>query len=196
MINLIPAPLKKNIVYARRNGALINLAFIELLVIVGIIVITMAGLFFMNQSIKSYNQQVSRSQETLTQQQQGKVQKQVEEISNNLKLATQVLSKEVLFSKLIQQIGAAMPPNTILTDLKIGTTDGGLDLTAAASSYESATQVQVNLQDPKNKIFDKVDLINTTCNASSTDPRYPCSVSLRARFSKQNSFTFTSGVSR
>lgn len=191
MINLIPAPLKKNIVYARRNGLLINLALIELLVIGGIAVITLAGLFFMNQSIKNYDQQISRSQETLTQQQEGRVQKQVETISNNLKLATQVLSKEVLFSKLIQQIGAAMPDNTILTDLKIGTTDSGLDLTAAASNYDSATQVQVNLQDPKNKIFDKVDLVNTTCSASSTDPKYPCTVTLRARFSKNNSFTFT-----
>src|SRR3989304_3430954 len=86
-------------------------------------------------------------------------QKSVQEISDNLKLVVQVLSREILFSKLIKQIGTAIPPSAVLTDLKIAKTSGGIDLTAVAIDYSTATQVQVNLQDPDNKIFDKADLI-------------------------------------
>ena len=67
----------------------------------------------------------------------------------------------------------------------------GLALTANATSYTTATQVQVNLADPSNKIFAKVDIENITCTqGGSTDPQYPCTVQLRALFSNNNPFLF------
>lgn len=193
MINLLPSVDKQNIVYARRNTKLVKLCALLLSITAGVVAISFAGLFYMNQSITNLNQQAARTTEILKSKKIDDVEKQVNDISNNLKLTSQVLSKQVFFSKLLKQIGAAMPANTVLTDLKIGKTDGAIDITAAAANYDAATQVQVNLSDPANKIFDKADLLSVNCSNSSTDPNYPCKATLRARFAKNNSFTFTGG---
>jgi hypothetical protein len=191
MINLLASKSKEDIMYARRNTKLLRYCVLALFVIAGIIAISLSGLFYMKQSQKQYAAQIARTEAQLKEQNLEETQKKVESISNNLKLTTQVLSREILFSKLLKQIGSVMPANTSLTDLKIGKTEGGIDLTAIASNYDSATQIQVNLSDPANKIFDKADIINIVCNTNNIlDPRYPCTVNIRARFIKDASFYF------
>lgn len=190
MINLLPPETKQNIALARRNAKLLQLSGLLTLVIIGTALIAVFGIFYMQQSKKAISSQVVKSQETIKSQQLESVQKQVEDISNNLKLTTQVLSREVLFSKLLRQIGAAMPAKTLLSDLTIGKTEGGIDLTAVAADYNSGSQIQVNLSDPNNKIFDQADILSIACNAASPDKQYPCAVTIRARFGKNNSFMF------
>lgn len=190
MINLLPKEVKQDLTYARRNTQLLRWSVIFGLAIVGVMLVVLFGQFYINQSIHDYSAQKQKTQVELASQKLDQTQKQVQDISNSLKLVVQVLSREVLFSKLIQQVGAAIPTNARLTDLKISQTQGGIDLTAAASDYSTATQVQVNLQDPANKIFNKADILNITCNSSAANTRYPCSISLRAQFATSNPFLF------
>ncbi len=190
MINLLPPQAKENIVFARRNAQLFRLSLILSWVIVGVVIIGASGIFYLKKTAESYEKQSAQSQSSLQIQNIDEVQKNIENFSNNLKLTTQVLSREVLFSKLIKQIGSVMPANTSLSDLKIIKTEGGIDLSAIASDYNTATQVQVNLADPANKIFDKVDIININCSTLGADPKYPCTINLRAQFGKNNSFLF------
>lgn len=191
MINLLPPDVKQNVAYARYNTKLVRWATAFVAAIAGISVVVIIGLAYMRQSVASYTVQIAKTEEQLKVQKLDETQAKVEEISGSLKLVLQVLGQEVLFSKLIKQVGATIPANATLTDLKIGKTDGAIDLTAAASDYNTATQVQVNLQDPANKIFDKADIVNITCAAASTsNPKYPCSVAIRAQFAKNNPFLF------
>lgn len=191
MINLLASNAKEDILYARRNSQLLKYCLIVICIIIGTLLISLAGLFYINQSQKQYTEQVNKTLALLKEQKLEETQKKIETISNNIKLTTDVLSKEVLFSKLLLQIGAAMPAKTNLTDLKIINTTGGIDLTAIASDYDTATQVQVNLADPANKIFDKADIVNIICNSKTLiDPEYPCTINIRARFSSKASFYF------
>ena len=191
MINLLPPDVKQNISYARQNTKLTKWALACLAGMAGTGVVILFGLFYINQSIRSYSSQIDKTNQGLGAQKLEETQKSVQEISDNLKLVVQVLSREILFSKLIKQIGTAIPSSAVLTDLKIAKTSGGIDLTAVATDYNTATQVQLNLQDPANKIFDKADLINVTCGSSSSaNPRYPCTVTIRAQFAKSNPFLF------
>lgn len=194
MINLLPDYVQKNIGFARHNAKLRNWIIVFLLSIAGVGVITLFGLFYINQNINNYQSQISRTQEELNSQHIDKVQKQVQSISDSLKLVVQVLSKEVLFSKLIKQIATAIPRNAILTNLDISKIQGGIDISAAATDYDTATQVQVNLEDPANKIFDKADIINISCGkgngGTAISGRYPCTVTIRAQFAKTNPFLF------
>jgi hypothetical protein len=88
----------------------------------------------------------------------------------------------------------------VLTGLSINKVQGGLDLQAAATDSQTATQVQVNLQDPKNQIFEKADIVNIQCATDAStagDPlksQYPCTVQLRTLFAKNNTFSFISGT--
>jgi Tfp pilus assembly protein PilN len=191
MINLLPTDVKQNIVYARHNTKLLHWALASLGGIAGIGLVIMFGLFYIRQSTNSYQKLVNDKQGQLQAQKLDQTQKRVEDISGSLKLVVQVLSREILFSKLLSQIGTAIPTKASLTGLQIGKIQGGIDLTAAASDYNTATQVQVNLQDPANKIFNKADIINITCSSTSTsDPKYPCTVNIRAQFATNNPFLF------
>ena len=198
MINLLPPELKENYAYARRNTRLVQWSFIFIASITGVAVIVAAGAFYMHQSINNYTSQNTKLQQDLKDQKLDETQKRVQDISSSLKLVVQVLSKEVLFSKLIAQIGTAIPSNAALTDLKIAKAEGGIDLTAIASDYNTATQVQINLKDPANKIFDKADILNISCaSGTSANKRYPCTVNIRAQFAESNPFLLispTSGV--
>lgn len=188
MINLLPNDRRQEISYARKNFWLLRLCGIFLLVIMGVGGLTAVGTLYINSSERSYRDQIAHTSDSLNNQQLDRVQKQAEEISGNIKLATDVLSRQVLFSKLIRQIGAAMPKNTSLSDLKITRGETGITLTASAADYEASTQVQVNLADPNNKIFSKADIVSINCDKAGS--RYPCTVVVRALFGDNASYLF------
>ena len=82
-----------------------------------------------------------------------------------------------------------MPPGSSLTGLNIAQVTGGIDITAGASDYNTASQVQVNLADPNNKIFSKADIVGINC-ASGSSGSYPCTVTIRALFAANNPYLF------
>jgi len=196
MINLLPPATKQEIMYARRNTKMLRWASAIVAVIIGIVLIVGFGTLYINKSTKAYTTQLADTTQQLKAQKLDETSKRVQDISSSLKLVTQVLSREVLFSKLVQQIGAAMPPNTVLTNLQINKLQGGIDLSAQAVDYKTATQIQVNLQDPTNKIFAKSDILSITCNGNGTgtlNAKYPCIVQVRALFATNNPFLFING---
>ncbi len=193
MINLLPPGTKQDFLYARRNTKLLRWCVTIMFVIGGIIVLIGFGYLYLNKSMNAYASQLDDTTQQLKLQKVDETQKRVQDISNSLKLVVQVLSREILFSKLIQQIGAAMPENTVLTNLQINKLQGGLDLSAQAKDYKTASQIQVNLQDPATKIFSKADIINITCNNDGTgtlNSKYPCQVQIKALFNSNNTFLF------
>lgn len=199
MINLLPPDVKESITYARRNTRLRHWAFALLIGVAGILGTVGIGYMYLQQSIHSYAAQVEQGKQELQEQKLDETQKKVQDLTNSLKLVAQVLQREILFSKLLSQIGAALPSGSVLTNLSINKVQGGLDLQAGAVNYQTATQVQLNLQDPSNKIFEKADIINIQCatGSGSSDPlktQYPCTVQLRALFAKNNSFSFISSA--
>lgn len=191
MINLLPDAYKKRVSYARRNTKLRRWAIANLIGVFGIVLVITAGQLFMTRSTNSWQKQVDSVAAQLEVQKLEETQSRVTEISDSVKLAIQVLSKQVLFSKLLTQIGSAMPNGASLQSLSIASPEGGIDLTAVATSYQTATQVQVNLSDPENRIFEKADIIAVSCQQESEAASdYPCRVTIRALFSKDNVFQY------
>lgn len=188
MINLLPPEVKQGYAYARRNVGLRRWVIAFAIGLVGLGAVGTVGLLSLHQSTLHYQKQVDIAKQALEKDDLKGTQKQIEDISGSFKLVVKVLSQEVLFSKLITQMGAAIPPNANLTGLTIRDTTGGLDIVAEATDYKTATQVQVNLADPENKIFSKADIISITCNRQ--DSAYPCIVNIRALFAKDNPFLF------
>jgi hypothetical protein len=196
VINLMPTEMKETLIYARRNLLLTRWVIAVLLGIVGIGAVITAGNLYINQSTKIYATEVQSRRDQLAQLQIEETKKRTEDISTSTKLALQVLSRQVLFSELMTQVGAAMPSGAALQSLSIGKLEGGIDLQAVAADYQTGTQVQVNLQDPSNKIFEKADIISITCSTENrpnddSDDRYPCQVTIRALFAKNSPFLFT-----
>jgi Tfp pilus assembly protein PilN len=111
-----------------------------------------------------------------------KVQKDAADISGDIRVINQVLNNEVRFSNLIQDIGKVMPPGSILSSLSLGKINGALDLSTASKDYNSAAQIAVNLNDPANGLFSKVDIVSINCNNDTASP-YKCAGTFRALFS-------------
>lgn len=197
MINLLPPQVKTSMQFARKNTHMRRWAVGLLFCILATGATVGAGYLYLQQSARSYAAQVQKGNEQLKAQKLEETQAEVQDLTDSLKLVVQVLSREILFSKLITQIGAALPNGSVLSELSINKVQGGLDLRAATTDYQTATQVQVNLQDPKNKIFENADIINIQCNNQPAAPeaartQYPCTIQLRALFAKDSEFTFIS----
>ena len=191
MINLLPPDVKQSYRYARRNVQLRRWVITCLIALIGLGVLTTYGLLILHQSVRNNSHQISQTEALFQKEDFSGTQKQIQDISNSFKLVVQVLGKEILFSQLIKQIGASMPDNAYLTGLDINQVQGGLDITANTTDYKTATQVQVNLSDPTNKIFNKADIENITCQSNNApDPTHPCTITLRALFAGNNPFLF------
>jgi Tfp pilus assembly protein PilN len=192
MINLLPLELKQSYMYARQNNSLLKLITAFGLGIFGLVLIVFAGFIYMQQSANNYKVQAANIEANLKKQKQQEIEKQTQDISNSLKLAVQVLSKEVLFSQVMQRLAVIVPSNVSLSSISLNDFAGGLDVSAGAVDYEAASQLQVNLADPANQIFSKADIVSITCETNTTE-KYPCKVVVRALFTQNNSFQFISG---
>ncbi|MDB5170290.1 MAG: hypothetical protein JWN82_686 [Candidatus Saccharibacteria bacterium] len=193
MINLLPPATKQSYRYAQHNVSLLNWIIAAMIGLVGVGLIGCYGWLTLRQSTLTSEQQIASTQQELQQANLEQTNKKVTDISNSIKLAEKVLSQEILFSKLLKQMATALPDGANLTGLNIAQVSGGsaLDVTADATNYTVATQVQVNLADPTNQIFAKADIQNITCDAAgATNPNYPCKITLRAQFGQNNPFLF------
>ena len=196
MINLLPEGVKTNYRYARRNVGLRRWVTAFVIALFGLGAIATYGLLSIHLQNVRYGEQVAASQDLLKKQNFTGTQNQVKTISNNFKLVIKVLSNEVLFSDLIKQIGATIPANANLTNLNISKSQGSLDISAIATDYTTATQVQINLADPANKIFSKADLVSVSCSTNDSVPTpYPCTVTIHALFAPNNPFLFINDTS-
>jgi hypothetical protein len=180
MINLLPPDLKNSYRYALKNVKLIRWAVALGFGFIGLFIISTASVIYMRQLAQSYEKPIADAGATLQKQNLHATQAQVKDITDSLKLSVQVLSKEVLFSKLLVRLANLTPDNTVLTDLSI----------------IQATQMQVNLIDPSNKLFSHADIQSIVCDttkaASGTaEAKYPCVVIIQALFSTNNPFLFT-----
>jgi hypothetical protein len=191
MINLLPPEHKQAYLFARRNSVVVR-AITGLTVGLAVLLLVIVGsLWFIQQETENFKNSISSTKADLKEQDEAATIARVQDISNSLKLVVSVLDQEVLFSELLRQVGTAMPSGTVLRNLSINSDlTGALDLDAGAVNYNSASQVQINLKDPKNQVFKSADIVSITCDG--TDPAYPCTVSLRAEFSNDSAFMLLS----
>ncbi len=190
MLNLLPDEHKKAYKYAKANVKIATWMLVLVISILGLMVIVTYGMLNLQSSSKTYQNRIALMNKTLSKENLKATKAEVVNISNSLRLAVQVLSNEVLFSKLLQQIGAVMPNGAVLTGLNINQTSGGINLTANTTNYQSATQMQVNLSSPTNGIFSKVDIVSIDCSTQSSSSLHGCNVTLRALFNTNNQFLF------
>lgn len=193
MINLLPPDIKTGYIYGRKNVTLRKWLLMFAIALIGLGAITTYGLLAIKQSSFEYDKKISAAQKQLDDNDYEGTQQKVKDMTGSLKLVVKVLGQEVLFSKLLQKIATTIPPNASLTGLNISQVQGGIDISATAQDYQTATQVQVNLADPKNEIFSKADILSISCSPAGTaSGPYPCSVNIRALFATNNPFLFIS----
>lgn len=190
MINLLPPEHKRALIFARRNTQL-RRAVGGLGIGIGVLLLVIAtNYLILRQEIASYHRDTEVVEQELKENNEAATLSRMREINSTLNVVTNVLSEQVRFADLFQQTGRIMPTGTVLQGLSLsGGASGGVNLQAGAVNEYTASQILVNLQDPANRIFEKADLLNITCNNDSEDA-YICTASIRATFLPESQFSF------
>lgn len=201
MINLLPTHVKETNKYGLKNRLLLRWVIAFIIAIAGIWTIVLFGFYQLNNSINDQKELIAHTKQRLKDQDIEGVQEQTEDIESSIRLALQVLDQKILFSKLIQQIGAVMPEGAILQDISLQDVQGGIDLTAKVKDHQSATQVLINISDPANHVFAKADMLSIDCGDEGTEESaeaqagsensYPCTAKLVALFGDNSPFLYT-----
>lgn len=192
MINLLPPGIKSEYKYAQRNTALVRWIVAFVVGIAGLGCIGAFGWFYMHEQATAYQSQIDSTKTTLDAEHYTQTVAQVKDITSSFKLVVQVLSQEVLFSQLLKQIATLMPVGTSLSNLNISNSQDVVVITANAVSYNAASQLQANLQDPANQIFASADTQSVSCTSGSktTNKTYPCTIVINALLAKNTPFLF------
>lgn len=207
MINLLPTKVKENITYGRRNRILVRWVWAMVIVICGVVAMTVFGQYFINKNVRSLEAAAAVTQTRIEKQNLAGTQKDIQTLSNNFTTVTQLLSKQVLFSKIFNKIGSIMPSGAYLSGITLTTSSTSMDINVLATSREAATQAFVNISDPKNGLFDKADLISVTCQSNNTNStasttpsspttqkKYPCTALIKVTMKTDSSFYFLSSI--
>jgi hypothetical protein len=199
MINLLPENIKSEIIYGRRNRILAHWIMAVAVVIIGVSGMTVFGQIFINKNIHSLQSFAKTTQQRITDQNLAATQVQIKSLSDNFTTVTQLLSKQLLFSKMFVKIGGIIPSGAILSGITLSSTDSGVDLNVAALDKTAATQAFVNISDPKNGLFDKADLVSVVCTTPTTgssdiSSKYPCTAIIRVVIKADSSFYFLNSI--
>src|SRR5487761_1181870 len=147
MINLLPPEVISGYRFARLNVSLRRWLLGYFIALVGLGALATYGLVSLQQSTNQYSNQIATSKQLFNQEHFASTQAEVQNISSSFKLVVKVLSQEVLFSDLLKQVATIIPNNANLTGLQIAQVGGAIAISADASNYTTASQVQVNLSD-------------------------------------------------
>lgn len=187
MINLIPTDHKQATTYARYNTKLVGWLIGIAIAVVGLAIVVGGGLFYINQDISNYKVSNNEAEATLKADNEEETLSRVAEISGRLSLVVDVLSKEVLFSKLLPYLGTIMPDGTVLESLSLSREQaGGIDLSIGAVNEFAASQALANIKAEDNLLFTAADANSITCENKETI--YLCTVSIRAVLVDENPF--------
>lgn len=181
MINLMDPVQSANLRYRHINSILRRWIIMLTLATLGLLLVVILGWLYIGNQNRQLTGSINSTQQQLQTQNLTSVKTQATTISNNVKIINQVLSKEIRFSSLLQAIGTVIPSGAVLSGLSLNDVNGAIDLSANSTNYVSAAQLAVNLGDPKNNIFQKVDIINITCTEVKGNA-YPCTAQYKALF--------------
>lgn len=182
MINLLPPSYTDKIRYGRKNHTLLNWLTWIGLANIGLILLILFGWGYIDGQSKDIQSQIDYANKQLKVQNLDQVERDSQEITKNVRTINQVLSKEIIFSQLVQEVGRIIPANSVLGSISLTQVSGSIDLIVNSRDYNSAVQAAANLNDPKNNLFEKVDVVNINCTASSS--AYNCTSTFKALFSK------------
>lgn len=189
----MPTDIKTRRAYARKNFVILRWTVQALLFLLILLVTALLGLNTINTSLKSVENDKNTIRNKLNSENLIEIQKSYNDYLNNLNTVTQILSKQILYSSLLQKIGSVIPPGATLNSINLSSTDNALELNFNISSSNLAPIIQVNLQDEKNELFEKADIIQVNCQQgqSNTDS---CTTQLKAKYKKDAVFIFINTI--
>ena len=201
MINLMPDDMRQEINYARRNYLLLKWMSAIFVVIVFVGLMTIFGQYYIKGNTQNLQKTAEITEARINSHNLSSTRTSIQNLSNNFVTITQLLKKQLLFSKMFVKIGSIIPQGAILRGITLSpTTSAAIDLNVIAVNREAATLAFVNISDPQNGLFDKADLLSVSCNditaqTEALSAKYPCSSIIKVVIKTDSSFYFLNSLS-
>lgn len=164
MINLLSPESKRSIRAARLNVILRIYLILTLFVVAGMGAIFGIGFYLVaNERTLAEKERVAGELQLA---QYAAATKQAETYTANLAVVKQILTNEIVYSEFLTSTAAALPSNTVLsnltlsTQIKPGAKPGATTLEARAKSYDDVLRLKEFLD--KSGIFTNVSIVTTT----------------------------------
>jgi Tfp pilus assembly protein PilN len=182
MINLLPDIAKSEIQAARSNVKLFNYLIIVCLGIVFLAFITV-GVYFVMASTQASADAIVSDNRTKTAA-YSSVQAQADALQASLVSANTILNSEVVYSKVVTGIAAAMPTGSVLQSLTLSATtfDAPITLTIYSKSTDDALKLKDNFQ--KSPLFSNVNFQALSTTAGTAANVYPVSATIGLTINK------------
>jgi Tfp pilus assembly protein PilN len=180
MINLLPPANKRQIRAGRSNTLLVRYNFF-LLGALGFLLVAIGVVYFYLVNTKTSAETVVKENQTKVVNYQ-QVEQEANAFKSNLAVAKQILSKEVVYTKVILEIAALIPKGVILDNLNLDAKTFGTEttLTARAKTVDDAIALKNSFQNSPS--FSNVHFQSiATAEAGGA---YPISVSLNVTINK------------
>ncbi len=186
MINLLPYEEKRQIRASRLNSILMR--YFVILWIGGFFVAAVFGTSYVTLTM------TKTSAESLLSQNQSKasaytsVQQQAAQINANIAAARNVLSQQILYSKVLTGIAQATPQGVIIDKLSLSPSTFGTAMSLQAYARNSDAALALKNAYQSSPIFSNVSIQSlsggTSGSGSSPVPNYPVSITLNVTINK------------
>lgn len=185
MINLTPIDMKQDRHYRRNNLLFLRWITQSTLMLLLLIVSVVAGFGLISGQQKRLDKEKELLNKEISDLKLSEIESSYSGFVANVDTVTQILSKQILYSDLIKQIGSVTPSGAILNSISISSKDNALDLNFKIDAQDIAPIIQLNLEDEKNNLFSKADIVQLNCPTTST-----CTAQLKAEYKKDFPYLF------
>ena len=191
MINLLPPDAKEEALYGRRNRKLVFVAGCIGVLFIALGALTIFGQYYLSQSENQYKKSGQVVEARIADQSLAQSQKDLETLAGNFKTASQLLGKQVLFSKLFPKLGETIPSGAAVKQISIGNNDTYVEFEIRSINKAVANQSYINVSDKNNGLFEKADLLEIVCadaKATKSEDGYSCSTRIKALYRSDSPF--------
>lgn len=180
MINLLPVETKKELRAARTNTVLIRyLIFIGF----SIAFLTLASIvsYWFLTGIEDNNKKAVSDQKTV-QTAYESAQKQLDVMTNDIAIASNIIDQQTNFSSIITDLAATIPSGVVIDSLKLNNSDIGKPITISgkAISEDAVNTLRNNLSGSQNYSSPSVQSVS-----DSRDSNYPITITINITINRK-----------
>lgn len=185
MINLLPPESKQEIIFGRKNKALVGWIIAMFVLLLSIVVISVVGRFYIISNVDNLNKEITDTKQRISDQNLETRQAEITGFANNLNTVTNLLKDQLLFSKIITTLGEILPSGVTVLNIDFRSTDSTLKLQLTGADEKAVTQGFINISSASNKLISTADLESVDCTGQGS-----CVATVTVLLNKDSEFYF------
>lgn len=197
MINLLPYDYKQDLAYARKNFLLIKWLVALVVAMIFILAISLGGAFVINNQRGNAEESAKTEADAIMLSDEKQEFDKYKKFKADYDTVVKLLSKQLRYSKIIQDIGNILPEGTNIDGIKLTPGATSLTLSVNGKSQQAIREAFVKISDKQSpiKLFPKADLESITCSDSPAgDSSKACTASIKVLLNADSNYYYINAI--